>query len=251
MALFKGTKLLVLDVDKTMHYSPGLMMNTRAQSVGIIQSMYGMICEEAIRIYDCERMRAQSSAEVLGRLGFNDGNEVKITEILEKRSGEVRQKLLRYDPELVRLLKDVKAQGMSIFTIRNGTLPVTEITLRSLLGIPEPEQTSSAKEIDRPISYKQELLRGVGPIDTIIPTTELGVLKPDPLPFRMAIELAEGMGIQPTEMMMVGDKASDIFFPKEMGMRTVQVDWRHERQVSNIGADCVIHTIYPLRNIVI
>jgi putative hydrolase of the HAD superfamily len=61
--------------------------------------------------------------------------------------------------------------------------------------------------------------------DCLIPSYELGVVKPDPLMFRRALDLA---GARPDEALMVGDNVSDDVEPaRALSMRAVLLDRRN------------------------
>lgn len=252
MAQLSGIRLAIFDVDGTLYHCEELMNLARLINIELIQATMesDATFEQAEILYRKLYKEFKDGIKVLQHRNVREGNEVKITELLDELTKKARRDFIKPDQELSQLLHDLKSNGIGIFVCRNGTLPVTEMILRSLFGLPEAQQTISHREFGTVSGVKPELLRGVGPVDFMIPTTELGVIKPNEIPFRLVLELAEERGIQAPEIVMVGDSLShDLKVPLEMGMRTVLIG-RKEGQ-KNPGADFMIPNIHHLRQILL
>jgi FMN phosphatase YigB (HAD superfamily) len=252
MAQLSRIKLAIFDVDGTLYHNEELMRIARHMYIEIVQSTmpFSTTFEQAEMLYKELYRELKDGIKVLQRRNVREGNEVKITELLDEITKGVRKKLIKYDPELTKLFYDLKSQDMNIFVCRNGTLPVTEMILQNLFGLHKSHQTISHRELGVIGLTSSELLRGTGPVDLMIPTTELGVLKPDRKPFKLMARIAEESGIQTNECVMVGDSyPHDLTVPIEMGMKTILIGKKEGQK--NAGADFMIPNIYHLRSLLL
>ncbi|MCB4757717.1 MAG: HAD-IA family hydrolase [Elusimicrobia bacterium] len=84
--------------------------------------------------------------------------------------------------------------------------------------------------------------------DTVVTFDDTGMRKPDPAPFRLALER---LGVEPAEAMMVGDWAErDVAGAKALGMKTVFARYGDDFNTQDPGADFEIKDIAELLNIV-
>jgi len=82
----------------------------------------------------------------------------------------------------------------------------------------------------------------------VVTSQDYGVHKPDPLPFRKALELLEA---EPGESLMVGDWAErDIAGAKGLGIRTAWAKYGDTHGVKDSGADYVLEDILDLLDVV-
>jgi putative hydrolase of the HAD superfamily len=82
----------------------------------------------------------------------------------------------------------------------------------------------------------------------VVTSQDYGVHKPDPLPFRKALELLEA---EPAEALMVGDWAErDIEGAKRLGIQTAWAKYGDTHEVKDSGADYVLGDVLELLDIV-
>jgi putative hydrolase of the HAD superfamily len=82
----------------------------------------------------------------------------------------------------------------------------------------------------------------------VITSEDFGVRKPDPIPFRKALELVKA---KPAEALMVGDWAErDILGAKRLGIRTAWAKYGDSHGTEDSGADYVLKDISQLLDIV-
>lgn len=84
--------------------------------------------------------------------------------------------------------------------------------------------------------------------DEIITSEDFGVKKPDPKPYRRALEV---LGTKPHETMMVGDWPDrDIIGAKGVGMRTAWAKYGDTFGTKESGADYVLNDVYEVVDII-
>ena len=84
--------------------------------------------------------------------------------------------------------------------------------------------------------------------DEIITSEDFGVKKPDPKPYRRALEV---LGTKPEETLMVGDWPDrDILGAKGVGMRTAWAKYGDTFNTKESGADFVLNDIHEVVDIV-
>ncbi|MEN2998430.1 MAG: HAD family hydrolase [Brevinematia bacterium] len=73
--------------------------------------------------------------------------------------------------------------------------------------------------------------------------------KPNP---RLAVEIAKIMNLEPREIFLVGDSATDILTAKNAGMRSVGVTWgfKTENEIISANPDYIVHTPKEISKIV-
>jgi len=84
--------------------------------------------------------------------------------------------------------------------------------------------------------------------DHVVTSADFGVHKPDPLPFRKALE---ALGTAPGETLMVGDWAErDVAGAKGLGIKTAWAKYGDTHQTGDFGADYVLEDVIELLDIV-
>lgn len=135
---------------------------------------------------------------VLKTLGVYSPEKVKLA--AGKRLEALGDTFSAIQPESVRLLDELKRNGMLIGLITN-TFSDERDMIRSCILFPYFDEAL--------ISYEQ------------------GIMKPDLLLYRM---MTERLGVKPEECIFVGDGGSkELYAAREAGMHPVQCTWFHER----------------------
>jgi putative hydrolase of the HAD superfamily len=84
--------------------------------------------------------------------------------------------------------------------------------------------------------------------DEIITSEDFGVKKPDPKPYRRALEV---LGTKPSETLMVGDwPERDIKGAKGMGIRTAWAKYGDTFNTKESGAEFELNDIYDVISII-
>lgn len=121
-------------------------------------------------------------------------------------------------PGAIELLERLKMQGLPLGLCTNKAQPITDIALDAL-GI-------------------------AGYFTTVVGARDDLPKKPDPAMLRKAIE---GLGAEPTDVLVVGDSGADIGAAKAAGCRSVAIRHGYSRMpVEKLGADMVISTLSEL-----
>ena len=135
---------------------------------------------------------------VLKTLGVYSPEKVKLA--ADKRLEALGDTFSAIQPESVRLLDELKKNGMLIGLITN-TFSDERDMIRSCILFPYFDEAL--------ISYEQ------------------GIMKPDLRLYRM---MTERLGVKPEECIFVGDGGSkELYAAREAGMHPVQCTWFHER----------------------
>lgn len=225
-------KAIIFDVDGTLYESvPALNEGIYDYWVKQVAHLKHLSYEDAEVLYKKMQGEYKSSTRALEVLGLGDAPSI-IRQAERNFSRFVRQ-YVKPDRKLVKLIKKLRGQ-FSIYTLRNGTKTGTRIRLQKL-GF-ENKRPSHAK--------------GFGPFDDILPTVELGIMKPDSSVFENAIKI---IGVPAEEIVVIGDRPEvDLVPAKKVGMKTVWVSWgKQGNSGANIpGVDWVIESIYELEELV-
>lgn len=249
MSVIPGIKFVGMDVDGTLIHNKQLMIAARKRYVlKILSLMNGANYEQAESYYKAQTALHKTHLQIFQELGLQI-DEVQMTQMMDEQIIQDRLNLIPPDQELSHLFNDLKKANMILTVCRNGDLASTRATLCRLLDQPYHAQNLHVG-IESFQVVLPELRTGVGQIDFMIPTVELGVLKPDRKPFELMARIAEEFGATPSECVMIGDSFdNDIKIPKEMGMRTVLIG-RKEGQI-NPGADFMVPSIYHVRQLLL
>lgn len=135
----------------------------------------------------------------------------------------------------------------SFFQQRLSAYPETGAVLQTLRAhrIPTGILTDVAYGMPREFVLRDICGAGItGLFDTLLTSVEVGVRKPDPAGYH---ELAKRLGVEPTQMLYVGNEAKDVIGARQAGALTAFLD--RAGTGANHGQDFTISTLNTLYEI--
>ena len=217
-------KALVFDVDGTL-YRPISELSAVLHNYWVkrIADQKHISVEQGEPVYEELRSRYKSATMALSKIGV--GKPFEIAKQSENYLSKYIRAYLKPDRKLTTLVKKLQDR-YRLYTLRNGTRTGTRFILKQL-GF---------------VNKRPAHVRGFGPFDDILPTTELGVTKPDASVFRNVLKT---LSCKPNEIVIVGDRSEvDLEPAHKLGMKTVLVSWGKQELFGIQGVDAVIETIY-------
>jgi FMN phosphatase YigB (HAD superfamily) len=211
-------ELLIFDIDGTLYKSvPEITNAITEHCISELAQKLNVSKSEAQKLFLQEKAKWKSSSRVLVEYGV--GTVAEVMDAADREYILAKRRYLKQDPELLQILQQLN-ESCVLGTLRNGSLPTTHETLE-VLGITD-ENT---------------------PFSHYFPTVELGVVKPDPLPFQNVLSIS---GLQASQVVMIGDRPEvDLVPAHALGMRTILVRWDNP-EIQNPAIDFTVPTIYDV-----
>jgi len=144
-------------------------------------------------------------------------------------------------------IKNIPLWEMELTKMEYADEVLAELKKKYRLGLISNTDQSGEKEL-------RDALRRLGIehyFDVVIATKDVGVNKPDPLPFKKALS---ALGVAPEKAVMIGDRAAcDILGAKRVGMKTILFRFRDrypEPKGEEEEPDARVHSLKEIPKII-
>jgi len=207
-------KALLTDLDGTLYRSPRFEAEVRRLTLELVSERLGVSVEEAGRRLEEARRACVTLTLSLEHIG------VPRDPFYEELSRRLRYgELLRPDPRIAELLREVRARGLKVAIVTNSGRAHALRTMEAL-GIP------------------------LGAVDALVTSSDVARPKIDPEPYLKGLQL---LGVEASEALYMGDRVEGEVKPaKELGMTTVLVS---SQPVESPWVDFVIDSPFKVLDV--
>jgi len=210
----KRFKALLTDLDGTLYRSPEFEAEIKRLTLEVVSERLGVSVEEARRRLEEARRACVTLTSSLERIGVPRGP------FYEELSRRLRyNELLKPDPRIAELLREVRARGFKVAIVTNSGR-VHALKTMGALGIP------------------------LDAVDALVTSSDVAKPKIDPEPYLRGLQL---LGVEAHEALYMGDRVEGEVKPaKELGMTTVLVS---SQPVESPWVDFVIDSPFKVLDI--
>ncbi len=135
--------------------------------------------------------------ELYGAEARAAGHEIDAREVIGCLSGDVR-------PEMIAALRAIKAKGLKQGCLTNNFTPMGWSGATPVMGRPAESPRSAILDL----------------FDVIVESSKVGVRKPEPAFYRIALD---ELRVEPAQAVMLDDIGTNLKPAREMGMATIKV----------------------------